>query len=229
MTCISRSLSAIAAAVLSMASLSAMAIQPFQAKYQANYMGTQANATMTLTQGGSNQWVYNLDVKSLLAELNQTTVFDTTTGHLRPLTTDNVLKTLLNKTEVLGNYDWNSLQATWSGNVTSDQTGPVALTAGDLSPLLINLAVVSDVNAGNPLSYHIVDLGRAEQTTYQVIDTEAVSFNGKTENATKVSYTNADGTKQTLAWIVPDAPAPVRIQQIENGKQTVLLVMKSLN
>ncbi|QHQ28857.1 hypothetical protein XaFJ1_GM002130 [Xanthomonas albilineans] len=182
---------------------------------------------MTLSKDGANQWAYNLDVKSLLAELNQTTVFDTTTGSLRPLTSDNVLKTLLKKTEVLGDYDWTNLQATWSGDVSSDQSGPVALTAGDLSPLLVNLAIVSDVNAGNPLSYHIVDLGQASQTTYQVVDTENVSFNGKTEQATKISYTN--GTKQTLAWIVPDAPAPVRIQQTDNGKQTVLLVMKSLN
>ncbi|WP_045770342.1 DUF3108 domain-containing protein [Xanthomonas albilineans] len=227
MTRISRSLSVIAATVLSMASLSAMAIQPFQAKYQANYMGTQATATMTLSKDGANQWVYNLDVKSLLAELKQTTVFDTTTGSLRPLTSDNVLKTLLKKTEVLGDYDWTNLQATWSGDVSSDQSGPVALTTGDLNPLLVNLAIVSDVNAGNPLNYHIVDLGQASQETYQVVDTENVSFNGKTEQATKISYTN--GTKQTLAWIVPDAPAPVRIQQTDNGKQTVLLVMKSLN
>jgi len=92
----------------------------------------------------------------------------------------------------------------------------MALTTGDLNPLLVNLAIVSDVNAGNPLSYHTVNLGKAQQTTYEVVGTEAVSFNGKTENATKISYTN--GSKQTLAWIVPDAPAPIRIQQTDNGK-----------
>ncbi|WP_223128182.1 DUF3108 domain-containing protein [Xanthomonas translucens] len=204
-----------------------MAIEPFQAKYQANYLGTQATGTMTLTQNGSDQWTYNLDIKNLFAQLNQTTVFDTATGRLRPLASDAVLKTFGNKSEALGQYNWSSLQATWSGNVTSEQSGPVPLTIGDLNPLLVNLAIVSDVNAGNPLIYNIVNLGKAQQTTYQVVGTETISFNGKTENATKISYTN--GSKQTLAWIVPDAPAPVRIQQTDNGKQTLLLVMSSLN
>ncbi|UKE72137.1 DUF3108 domain-containing protein [Xanthomonas graminis] len=227
MSRISGPLSALTAAVLSLASVSAMAIEPFQAKYQANYLGTQAAGTMTLTQTGDNQWTYNLDIKNVFAQLNQTTVFDITAGRFRPLATDDVLKTLGNKSEALGQYDWSSLQATWSGNVTAEQSGPVALTIGDLNPLLVNLAIVSDVNAGNPLSYNIVNLGKAQQTTYQVVGTEAVSFNGKIENATKISYTN--GSKQTQAWIVPDAPAPVRIQQTDNGKQTLLLVMSSLN
>ncbi|QDI02867.1 MULTISPECIES: DUF3108 domain-containing protein [Xanthomonas translucens group] len=227
MSRISGPLSALTAAVLSLASVSAMAIEPFQAKYQANYLGAQAAGTMTLTKNGSDQWTYNLDVKNIFIQLNQTTVFDTATGRLRPLSSDDVLKTLGNKSEALGQYDWNSLQATWSGNVTSEQSVPVPLTIGDLNPLLVNLAIVSDVNAGNPLSYNIVNLGKTQQTTYEVVGTEAVSFNGKIENATKISYTN--GSKQTLAWIVPDAPAPVRVQQTDNGKQTLLLVMTSLN
>ncbi|SCB04026.1 hypothetical protein [Xanthomonas translucens] len=65
MSRISGPLSALTAAVLSLASVSAMAIEPFQAKYQANYLGTQATGTMTLTQNGSDQWTYNLDIKNL--------------------------------------------------------------------------------------------------------------------------------------------------------------------
>lgn len=44
----SRTSSLIAAAALAVASLPALAVQPFQADYSANYMGMQANGTMTL-------------------------------------------------------------------------------------------------------------------------------------------------------------------------------------
>ncbi|WP_284568939.1 hypothetical protein [Xanthomonas graminis] len=65
MSRISGPLSALTAAALSLASVSAMAIEPFQAKYQANYQGAQATGTMTLTQTGDNQWTYNLDIKNI--------------------------------------------------------------------------------------------------------------------------------------------------------------------
>ncbi|RYE92537.1 MAG: DUF3108 domain-containing protein, partial [Oxalobacteraceae bacterium] len=44
---VSRTCSLIAAAALAVASLPAFAMQPFQADYSANYMGMQANGTMT--------------------------------------------------------------------------------------------------------------------------------------------------------------------------------------
>ena len=47
MTTFQRSLTWIAAAALSVASLPAMALQPFKADYLASYMGMQANGTMT--------------------------------------------------------------------------------------------------------------------------------------------------------------------------------------
>jgi len=102
MSRISGLLSALTSAALSLASMSAMAIEPFQAKYQANHLGTEASGTMTLTKNGDDQWTYNLDIKNIFAELNQTTVFDTATGRLRPLASDDVLKTLGNKSEALG-------------------------------------------------------------------------------------------------------------------------------
>ena len=55
---------------------------------------------------------------------------------------------------------------------------------------------------------------------------EAVTVNGKTEQATKVSRT--DGSKEIIAWIVPDMPVPVRILQRENGQDALDLTIKAL-
>ncbi|KAG1077241.1 hypothetical protein G6F40_017137 [Rhizopus arrhizus] len=43
-----------------MASLPAMALQPFKADYLASYMGMQANGSMTLSSEGANKWRYTL-------------------------------------------------------------------------------------------------------------------------------------------------------------------------
>ncbi|MGH8089705.1 MAG: DUF3108 domain-containing protein, partial [Stenotrophomonas sp.] len=48
MTILNRPLSWIAVGALALTSLPAMALEPFTAQYQANYMGVQAPGTMTL-------------------------------------------------------------------------------------------------------------------------------------------------------------------------------------
>jgi len=75
MTTFQRPLTWIAAAALSVASLPAMALQPFKADYLASYMGMQANGTMTLASEGAGKWRYSLKVKNQLADLSQSTVF----------------------------------------------------------------------------------------------------------------------------------------------------------
>ncbi|NNC09823.1 DUF3108 domain-containing protein, partial [Corallococcus exiguus] len=85
MSTLTRPLTWIAAAALSVASLPAMALQPFKADYLASYMGMQANGSMTLSSEGANKWRYTLQVKNQLADLSQSTVFEEVRGQLRPL------------------------------------------------------------------------------------------------------------------------------------------------
>ena len=71
MNTLTRPLTWIAAAALTVASLPAMALEPFKADYLASYMGMQANGTMTLSSEGANKWRYSLQVKNQLADLSQ--------------------------------------------------------------------------------------------------------------------------------------------------------------
>ncbi|MCC7635156.1 DUF3108 domain-containing protein [Stenotrophomonas rhizophila] len=227
MNLLNRPLTWVAAAALSMASLPAMALQPFKADYQASYMGMQANGTMTLTSEGANKWRYSLNVKNQLADLSQNTVFEEANGRLRPLTSSDRSVLLVKKRNVDATYNWSSNQASWTGDIKPDRRGPVALKAGDMDALLINLAIARDVAAGKPLNYRMVDEGRIKPMSYKVIGQEKITVAGKSYDATKVS--RVDGNKEQIAWIVKEFPVPARLLQREGGKDALDLTIKGMN
>jgi hypothetical protein len=217
----------VATAALALASLPALALQPFTANYQASYMGMQANGVMTLANEGSDRWRYSMQIKNPMADLSQSTVFDEHQGNLRPLSSHDRSVLLIKRKQVDARYDWTSNQATWTGDVKADRSGPIRLRNGDLDALLLNLAIARDVAAGKPLTYRMVDDGRIKPMTYRVIGKENVTVAGKTEEATKVS--RVDGNKEQIAWIVPGMPVPARLLQRENGQDALDLTLKSLN
>ena len=92
--------------------------------------------------------------------------------------------------------------------------------------MLLNLAIVRDVNAGKPLNYRMVDDGRAKQMTYQVAGKDTITIEGKQRQATKV--TRSDGDKQTMLWVVDGLPVPARILQRKDGKDEMDLQLTSL-
>lgn len=221
-----RPLRYLAAAALVAASLPALAFEPFTANYQASYMGMQANGVMSVTPAGTNQWRYSLQIKNPMAELSQATVFDEQGGKLRPLSSHDRSVVLIKRKQVDARYDWNSGQATWTGDVKPERSGPIRLQSGDMDALLINLAIARDVAAGKPLTYRMVDDGRIKPMTYRVIGKENLTIGGKQQEATKVS--RVDGNKEQIAWIAPGMPVPVRLLQREGGKDALDLTIKSL-
>ncbi len=217
----------VAAAALALASLPALALQPFTANYQASYMGMQANGVMTLANEGADRWRYSMQIKNPMADLSQSTVFDEHEGKLRPLSSHDRSVLLIKRKQVDARYDWASNQATWTGDVKADRSGPIRLRNGDVDALLLNLAIARDLAAGRPLTYRMVDDGRIKPMTYRVIGKENVTVAGKTEEATKVS--RVDGNKEQIAWIVPGMPVPARLLQRENGTDALDLTLKSIN
>lgn len=221
-----RPLHYLAAAALVVASVPALAIEPFTANYQASYMGMQANGVMTVAPAGNNQWRYSLQIKNPMADLSQATVFDEQGGRLRPLSSHDRSVVLIKRKQVDARYDWTTNQATWTGDVKPERSGPIRLQNGDMDALLINLAIARDVNAGRPLNYRMVDDGRIKPMTYRVIGKENMTIGGKQQEATKVS--RVDGNKEQIAWIVPGMPVPARLLQRENGQDALDLTIKSI-
>jgi hypothetical protein len=200
-------------------------LKPFDAEYSANYQGMEGNARMTLAQSGA-QWKYTLRVDSSLASLSQSTTFDENNGVWRPLSGVDASSVLIKKKNKQATYDWGKGVATWSGDVKPDRAGPVQLQPGDLDAMLVNLAIARDVHAGKPLRYRMVDDGKAREHVYTVAGKEAITINGKQQQATKVQRT--DGNKQTILWVVDGLPTPARILQRKDGQDEMDLRFKAM-
>ncbi|TCZ83902.1 DUF3108 domain-containing protein [Lysobacter sp. N42] len=211
---------ALLAATLALASAPALAVKPFSAAYQANYMGMAANGRMSVEPAGANRWKYTLQITNRMGNLVQSTVFEDVDGQLRPISATDSSSVLIKRKKTQANYDWGKGVATWSGDVKADRAGPVKLQPGDMDALLVNLAIARDVAAGKPLRYRMVDNGRARQLTYTVAGKEAITVDGRSQQATKVVGTSGD--KQTTLWVVPGMPVPARIVQ-KDGNDVIEL------
>ena len=216
-----------ALAALLMASLPAVAVQPFVADYQANVKGTiKATAQMTLAPAGGDRWNYVLSVNSPVASVRQSTVFEARGNAWRPLSGSDSTTVLLKKSQKNATYDWGKGEASWSGDVKPERAGPVKLREGDMDAMLLNLAIVRDVGEGKALNYRLVENGRARPQNYRMLGTETITVGGKARTATKVSRSSDD--KQTIVWIVEGLPVPARILQTKDGSDELDLVLKSV-
>lgn len=201
----------------------ASTLEPFFATYEAWYDGRHVGeASMTLQRREAPNWEIGLDIRANrgllgLARLNmsQSTVFDVHHGgaFFRPLSQRTVRKALLFNRTTTGVYDWHARSAQWSGDVSERRSRPVALRDGDMSALLINLAVVRDAEPGRALRYRYADNGRAREHEYRVApDTEAVEVAGINYRALRVSRIGDDGDEM-IVWVADGVPTPIRILQ----------------
>src|SRR3970282_1093256 len=150
----------------------------------------------------------------------QSTVFDTKGETYRPLTQATVNKTVFTQKKTIGVYDWHLGSATWQGDVKESRTGPLALQGGDMSGLLINLAVIRDAEPGKTLQYRFVDNGRARPHKYVVAtEPESVSVAGIGYTAMRVDRIEK-GNEETVIWVVKGVPTPIRMLQREDGSDT---------
>ncbi|NZA27481.1 DUF3108 domain-containing protein [Luteimonas sp. SJ-92] len=221
------------ATALCLASTAGWAVEPFSAQYRANYMGMQGNGRMTLQPAGAGRWRYSLDVTGMGARLSQSTTFEEHGGRWRPVSSSDsqagesgLAAMLVKKRSVEATYDWNKGEARWSGDVDEDEAGPVVLRAGDMDGMLMNLALVRDVAAGEPLEYRLVEDGRAKPQKFRVDGTESIDVAGESKQATRV--VREDGSRKITAWIVDGMPVPARILQQRRGRDHIDLQLQSI-
>ncbi|GAB6196527.1 DUF3108 domain-containing protein [Lysobacter xanthus] len=215
----------IASALLAL-STTAAAVQPFRASYDV-YRGGRALGVATLqVVPAGDRWRVDLvmDGKGLvgLAGLNaqQSTVFDEVNGTYRPLSQSTVRKLLFTRKQSTGVYDWSARRATWTGDVKKSRQAPVPLEPGDMSGLLINLAVIRDARPGQSLDYRYVDSGRARMQRYAVAPMPEDMVVGELRySAMRVDRVQS-GDEQTSIWVAEGVPTPIRILQRENGEDT---------
>ncbi len=208
----------------------ATALSPFLATYDAYYKGRRAgDATMQVVRDGE-RWRVDLSIRgdrglAGLTRLNiqQSTVFEEHDGQFKPLSQSTVRKALLMGKEVTGSYDWERMQAHWDGDLKKARRQPIPLQPGDMSALLINLAVIRDAfaHAGAALRYRFVDGGRVREHVYQVGQApENISVSDMSYEALKVARVE-DGGDETILWVADGVPTPIRILQRKDGQDEI--------
>ncbi len=200
-------------------------LEPFVASYVVYKGGNPlGEATMQLVRQQTPRWRVDLVMRGArglmgLAGLNaeQSSVFDQVGQAYRPLTQATVNKLLFTRKQTVGIYDWSARSASWQGDVKENHRRPVALQAGDMTGLLINLAVIRDASPGRTLDYRFVDDGRMREHRYVVADAlESITVAGMTYSAMKA--TRSKDNEDTVIWVVKNLPTPIRMLKRENGK-----------
>ena len=204
-------------------------LEPFSATYEAHYQGKPAgNASMQLVHTGDGRWRLDL---SILGErgiagatrlrIEQSTVFDEAGGYYRPLSQSTVRKVLMFDQRATGTYDWSRMQAQWQGKLKKDRRKPLELKPGDMSALLLNLAIMRDADPGDTLHYRLVDVGRARDHTYVVsAEPEIMAVGDMSYDALRVARTDKPGD-ETVLWVASGVPTPVRILQRKDGEDEI--------
>ena len=208
----------------------AEALAPFHATYEAWYGDRHVGeANMRLERRDGPNWEIDLEVRANrgligLARLNmlQSTVFDVhhDGNFFRPLTQRTVRKAILFGRSVDGIYDWHTHTAQWTGDVSERRSQPVPLQAGDMSALLINLAVIRDAEPGATLHYRYADNGRVREHEYQVAaEPELIKVADLSYSALRVSRIE-DDDDEMIVWVANGVPTPIRIVQ-RDGDDTI--------
>ena len=205
-------------------------LTPFEGTYQAFYKGRLAgDATLALARAGANRWQVSLEVRGkrgfagvLGLNLLQTTLFEQHNGQFRPLTQHTERRGLFLGKKVEGSYDWNNGTAQWRGDIDRRRRAPVALQAGDLSALLINLAIMRDAVPGAQMQYRFADLGRVRLHQYQAAArTEITEVGELSYDALRVWRSNNSPGDAMVLWLANGVPTPIRIAQQEDGQDTI--------
>lgn len=223
-----------AAAQSQAATATPMALAPFTGTYQVFRDDKPlGRATMRLVNTSGNRWRIDLGILGTrglagLAGINiqQSTVFDVVGGQYRPITQATVRHALFRTRKTTGTYDWSKGTATWSGDIkASRRDRGIALQAGDMSGLLINLALVRDARPGATLHYRFVDDGRMRPHEYVVsAGPEGVQAGDIGYEAHRIDRVRS-GDDRTVVWVARDVPLPVRIHMQDGGDPPLDLML----
>ena len=207
----------------------ASALEPFVASYQVYRNGKSVgDATMQVVKSDAARWRIDLGIRGTrglagLAGINieQSTLFDLAGTNYRPLSQSTVRRALFSGKKNVGVYDWSAQTARWQGDVKKTRRGAIALQDGDMSGLLINLAIVRDAQPGKTLHYRFVDDGRVRNHDYMVAaQQENMVVDELGYNAMRVNRVQS-GAEETILWVASGVPTPIRILQRENGQDSL--------
>ena len=196
------------------------ALFPHEATYSASMskgISLSGAGKRSLTDQGNNVWLYRTEVRSFIADIDESVVLLWEDDRVVPLRYRYSLKGLMirNREQSI-DFDWQAGIATGKYRGKSFE---LELKDGALDPLGFQLQMHQDLKAGKrDLTYNIIDKGRYNEDRFAVVDDDStINTNGQTTQTLKVEKVRGEDSKrQTLMWIDPNqGHLLLRLLQVE--------------
>lgn len=205
---------------------------PFEVSYGASMdkgISLNGSAKRILTSQGNNVWLYRTEVKSFIADLDESLVLKWENGQVVPLRYRYRLSGFLIKDRK------QSIDFDWKANVATGQYKgkpfKVELEEGILDPLGFQVQLHQDIlNGKREMEYQVLDRGSIDSERFAVVSDDAASVDGSQSSQLKAEKVRENSERQTLMWFDPDNKyVLVRLLQVEPDGSKYELKLKKVD
>lgn len=216
-------------------------LQPFHADYLVRVDGKDSGESrieLKLLQEQLFQHrVYALGTKGLakLARFStdQTADLEWVAGGIRLTRADMSAQSLLRDRELSVQFDWLNQKVHWTGDVDDNKPLIAALQGTPATGSSLNLQLGLEAQSkptGTRLEYTLHDRGSAKPLDYVIGPAETIEVPAGRFSAIPVRGERKDKQRVTTAWYAEGLPpTPVRVLQIEKGKEKFELRLQRVN
>ncbi|MGO3693149.1 DUF3108 domain-containing protein [Marinobacter sp.] len=205
---------------------------PFEVSYGASMdkgVSLNGSAKRILTSQGNNVWLYRTEVKSFIADLDESLVLKWENGQVVPLRYRYRLSGFLIKDRK------QSIDFDWKANVATGQHKgkpfKVELEEGILDPLGFQVQLHQDIlNGKREMEYQVLDRGSIDSERFAVVSDDAANADGSQSSQLKAEKVRENSERQTLMWFDPDNKyVLVRLLQVEPDGSKYELKLKKVD
>lgn len=205
---------------------------PFEVSYGASMekgISLNGSAKRILTSQGNNVWLYRTEVKSFIADLDESLILKWENGQVVPLRYRYRLSGFLIKDRKQSiDFDWKANVATGKYRGEPFET---KLKEGVLDPLGFQVQLHQDIlNGKREMEYQVLDRGDIDSERFAVVSDDTGNPDNDRSSYLKAEKIRESSKRQTYMWFDPDKNyVLVRLQQIEPDGSKYELKLKSVD
>lgn len=184
-----------------------LALSAFEATYQATIdkgVSLDGSATISLRPQNNGAWLYQFEVNSFIADINESLLFNWEDNHVVPTRYRYKLSgMLIPKREKSLDFDWvnNKVSGSFRGKSVS-----LPLESGILDPLGFQIQMAQDIRAGKTdVTYKVANRKGYDTDRFAVIGEETIGTELGALSTVKVEKVRGEGkARETLMWFAPE-------------------------
>lgn len=208
----------------------ALELIPHKAGYNANIekgISLKGDAIRELTKLDDGRWHYRFDVKSLVADIDESVIFSWQNDHVIPARYDYELNGMMIKDRLQKvDFDWTSQQAIGKER---NSNWRIAIPELALDRLGYQLQLLADVqNRKTEMHYQIVHKGKVRPSTFQVMREENIdTVFGKVTSIVLEKVREESSKRITHLWFSKAHPfLLLKMKQIEEDGEEYEIIVK---